>query len=338
VTWSSLRRLTRLAFATVLAVGCNALDLSAQTTSARPFDLNFSRAEARAASIGRVALVVGNSLYDGSNGFNPLDNPVNDAKAMTEALTRSGFDVFWAVNLRHTRFVDVLAYFTNEIRVGSEVVIFFSGHGIEPRGTTYLMGIDGGAARDRAGYPQGIVLQDVFAQIKRRQPRMVVYIIDACRENPVSRDLARTGTKGSSKAIKRAEPPQGMAVLYAAGDDEQALDRLSPADLQLNSLFTRELLPLLSTPGLGLHDLSRMLRERVSVRAYKEANEHKQNPSMNHSYSGEFYFRPAGLTPILPPPSTVTPPPPRPPVPTPLPTPRPQPSDCVTLMGRTVCQ
>ena len=58
----------------------------------------------------RIALVIGNSAYESST---PLANPVNDARAVAEALTRIGFKVEKGIDLNRYAMEDKLYDFGN---------------------------------------------------------------------------------------------------------------------------------------------------------------------------------------------------------------------------------
>ena len=49
-------------------------------------------------------------------------------------------------------------------------------------------------------------------------------------------------------------------VIYSAGINETALDRLSPRDTDPNGLFTREFLKYLRQPGLRVDDMLKQVR------------------------------------------------------------------------------
>jgi len=54
---------------------------------------------------GRVALVIGNSNYEGRQA---LKNPVNDASAVRDSLQKDGFEVFYLENANRVLTLQVL--------------------------------------------------------------------------------------------------------------------------------------------------------------------------------------------------------------------------------------
>jgi hypothetical protein len=245
-----------------------------------PANRNYSGAK-------RVALVIGNTDYNGE--FRRLENAVNDAKSVSTELLNSGFEVCYVNNLNLGPFNEVVGWFARRIEQGAEVLVFFSGHGIEPAGVTFLMPLDASEHKDSTSLPTGIDLQEFSKAIRSRAPQMALYIIDACRNNPYKDAIAaKSGTaKGSAPSTARLAPPMGTAMLFSAGPNEDSIDKLNSADKNLHSVFTRELLPLLREDGLSL----RMLAETVTERVHQQSSGY-QTPAPILNYVGEFYFHP----------------------------------------------
>ena len=88
----------------------------------------------------RVALVIGNAAYQNAAG---LSNTVNDATAMANLFVKAGFDV---VELRSdlgvVEFKRAIRDFMFTARDADIAVVYFAGHGIEIRGSNYLIPVD----------------------------------------------------------------------------------------------------------------------------------------------------------------------------------------------------
>ena len=74
----------------------------------------------------------------------------------------------------------------------------------------------------------------------------------------------------------RPEGVEGSFVVYSAGEGQSAMDRLSDADADPNSVFTRAFLPLLRA-DLPLLDAIKSSQERVYALA--GAADHEQTPA-----------------------------------------------------------
>jgi uncharacterized caspase-like protein len=82
----------------------------------------------------RVALVIGNSSYMHAPA---LDNPVNDATAVSVMLERAGFQVVETrSNLDLAGMRRVIRDFSDMTRDADVAVVFYAGHGLEVDGIT----------------------------------------------------------------------------------------------------------------------------------------------------------------------------------------------------------
>ncbi len=116
---------------------------------------------------GRVALVVGNSTYA---HIGRLPNPDNDARDMSAALRRLGFEVTTELDADRVGLTEALRQFTRDSAGADVSLVFYAGHGIEMDGVNYLVPVDalgtrrGRALRDGDGRrPAGIHIGRVVA-------------------------------------------------------------------------------------------------------------------------------------------------------------------------------
>jgi hypothetical protein len=129
-------------------------------------------------------------------------------------------------------------------------------------------------------------MQRILERLAEAKARLSLLIIDACRDNPFKKAYGRS--IGGTRGLAIPQAPSGTLVVYSAGIGQQALDKLSDADKSPNGLFTRELLPLIATPGLRLDDAVRRLRGSVIAKAKSVG--HDQNPAIYDQTDGDFYF------------------------------------------------
>ena len=90
----------------------------------------------------RIALVVGNQTY---SAVSSLDNPVNDATLISDALQMAGFEVTLLLNADQSAFKQAVAQFGRTLRAkGQETVglFYYAGHGVQSFGTNYLLPVD----------------------------------------------------------------------------------------------------------------------------------------------------------------------------------------------------
>jgi uncharacterized caspase-like protein len=76
----------------------------------------------------RVALVIGNGAYRHA-GVPRLDNPVNDARGMRDALARLNFDVLYGEDLDLKGLQDVVGQFADRVDSADAAIVYFAGHG-----------------------------------------------------------------------------------------------------------------------------------------------------------------------------------------------------------------
>ncbi len=234
----------------------------------------------------RHALVIGIDDYD---HVEPLQKARNDARAVHGALEAAGFEADLVLDGTGIAVLQALEAFTDRLSPGDEAVFFFAGHGVEIDRENILLPADI-PAPERGGdllvRRFGIPVQDVLDQIQRRDVRLSLLILDACRDNPFPRQSTRS--LGGTRGLARMEAPEGTFILYSAGEGQAALDRLSDDDPDPNSVFTRALLPRLTTPGLRLRDM--VLEVRTEVRTLAVSVGHDQFLAFYDQLDGEFQF------------------------------------------------
>ena len=94
---------------------------------------------------GRVALVVGNSTYA---HIGRLPNPDNDARDISAALRRLGFEVTTELDTDRVELTAALRAFTRRSAGADVSLVFYAGHGIEMDGVNYLVPVDARLERD----------------------------------------------------------------------------------------------------------------------------------------------------------------------------------------------
>lgn len=281
----------------------------------------------------RVALVIGNDRYANLPADRQLNKAVNDARAVGGALEKLGFKVIRGENLNRAQMVDHVFSFTQAIKPGDTAIVFFAGHGVSFSGGNYLLPTDiplpkqGEETRARN---LSLGEADIVADIQERKPRVVVMMLDACRDNPF-RQPGLTRSIGNESGLARGREAEGVFSIYSAGFGQTALDSLGTGDRSPNSIFTRALVPALSRTDVHLADLVIDMREEVARLAATVG--HQQYPAYyDQTRGGRVYLAgrpaPAPVAPSPPaappvvsppvaaaPPATVVPPqtPPQPP-------------------------
>jgi len=88
----------------------------------------------------RLALVIGNGHYPDAS--QPLNQPINDARALTATLRQSGFDVDVVEDASKDDMLRAVGRLKSKIKPDSVVMLFFGGYGIQAGRESYMIPID----------------------------------------------------------------------------------------------------------------------------------------------------------------------------------------------------
>jgi WD40 repeat protein len=232
------------------------------------------RGDARADQ--RVALVMGNSAYQ---HVPRLSNAVNDAAVLAETFRKAGFAVVEAHNdLTATEMRRTLRDFATKARDADIAVIYYAGHGIEVDGNDYLIPTDAQLNSDADVYDETVGLDRVQVAIESTRKLRLV-ILDACRDNPFSKNMKRvTASRSIGRGLAKVEPASpNKLVGFAAKAGFTALDGDGK-----NSPFAIALSNHLATPGLDLRKAFGYVRDEVL-----KATDYKQEPFIYGSLGGD---------------------------------------------------
>lgn len=242
--------------------------LSAVNASARQRELRHeSSGDER-----RIALVIGNSAYT----VGPLKNPVNDARAMTQALREVGFEVIHREDLKREDMRRAIREFGARIGRGGVGLFYYAGHGVQVRGENYLIPVDARPESADEVDDDGVNATYVLEKMESAGNGMNIVILDACRNNPFTRSF-RSGSDG----LASVHAPTGTLIAYATAPGAVASDGGDSG----NGVYTQELLKIIRTPGLGIEEVFK--RVRVAVRRRTQG---RQTPWEASSLEGDFYF------------------------------------------------
>ncbi|MCB1519805.1 MAG: caspase family protein [Hyphomicrobiaceae bacterium] len=236
----------------------------------------------------RVALVIGNSAYQHTT---PLTNPLNDARDMTAALKATGFEVIEALDADRRRIDGALRSFADKLADADIALFFYAGHGLQLGLENYLVPIDARLERERDLEFEAIKLNFILRQMEiDREGKTTIVMLDACRDNPLARNLARSmGTRSVAvgRGLAAAATGLGTFIAYATQPGNVALD----GDGR-NSPFTSALTKHMRTQGRNLNATMIAVRNEVVA-----ATGGRQVPWDHSALTGDFYFVPRAVTP-----------------------------------------
>jgi len=233
----------------------------------------------------RIALVIGNSAYGAAR---PLTNPVNDARAIAEKLTRLGFEVDKRENVSLREMTRAVTAFGERLRLrrGSNVGLFYyAGHGLQVDGRNYLVPVDAEITSSYSVRSEAMDVDTVLGQFSGLPDAINVVILDACRNNPFEERLR--GMTGNGLAA--IDAPKGTLIAYATAPGKTASD----GDRD-NGLYTASLVKNIDAPQLRIEDVFKRVRAEVA-----QESSQSQIPWESSSITGDFYFVPKVPAPAI---------------------------------------
>ncbi|PJG51176.1 hypothetical protein CVM73_32250 [Bradyrhizobium forestalis] len=230
-----------------------------------------------AAAEKRVALVIGNSAYQ---SVPRLENPANDARLVADTLQRLGFTLVGGgaqVELDKAAFDTAVQRFGSQL-IGADVALFYyAGHGIQLRGTNYLVPVTANPARETDVDFQMVDAALVLRQMDGAGTKLNIVILDACRNNP----FGGRGLRASDGGLAQIRAPEGTLLSYATQPGNVALDGADG-----HSPYTRALVETMQRPGLDVLQTFNQVGLVV-----KRATGSAQQPWVSSSpIDGSFYF------------------------------------------------
>lgn len=221
----------------------------------------------------KVALVIGNSRYPDAN--EPLAQPVNDARALTAALQRDGFDVEIIENADKDEMRGAVERLKAKIRPESVAMLFFAGYGVQVGRESYMIPVDAAIWKASDVRRDGTSIESVLAAMKQRGARAKLVVVDASRRNPYERRF-----RSYSHGLAPINAPDNALILSSAAPGQVVDD----ANGQ-NSLVVAELLNNLKAPAADAATVFNKTRMAVS-----QASNGKQVPSVSSSLLDDVHF------------------------------------------------
>jgi formylglycine-generating enzyme required for sulfatase activity len=237
----------------------------------------------------RYALVIGNGAYSSGPSLPPLHNPVNDAKAMADALKKHGFEVTLRTDVPKREFFEALQAFQKKLanQPGQTGLVFYSGHGLRgANGNNYLIPVDAKLEFQEQIEWDGVAVERILNDMEAAQAKTSLLIIDACRDT-----FLKSRSKGSVEpGMQVAQAPEGTLIAFATSPNKRALDYVKEGDR--HSPYVTAFLEELPKPGRKIEDVLKAVGASVAARTEKLGPDKKQVPSIQSSLFGDFYFVP----------------------------------------------
>ena len=224
----------------------------------------------------RVALVIGNAQYK----YSPLENSVNDATDIDQALKRFGFKTTFLRNASLGQMREATRRFADQLANADVALIYFAGHGIESKNKNYMIPVNADLKFEYELTDQAYdatAWLEMLEMIKSNNvDRVNIVILDACRNNNL------IGSRSLNRGLGRMDAPAGTFLSYSTAPGKVAGDG---ARGERNSPFTKNLLRAIQQPGKPIEEVFKEVRRNVA----RETNG-AQVPWESTSLTGFFSF------------------------------------------------
>jgi uncharacterized caspase-like protein len=225
----------------------------------------------------RIALVIGNGHYPDAS--TPLEQPINDARALTAALRHNGFDVDVVEDAGKDDMDRAIGRLKSRIKPGSVVMLFFGGYGIQAGRESYMIPVDAAIWKESDVRRQGVSIESVLDMMKEQGACAKLVVIDASRRNPYERRF-----RAFSHGLAPINAPDNALILSSATPGMVADDSKGA-----HSVLMAELLNNLNAQPSGVAGVEALFNKtRVAI---SRASDGEQVPSVSSSLAEDVSWR-----------------------------------------------
>ena len=221
----------------------------------------------------QLALVIGNGSYKQA----PLENPANDARAISKSLKDSGFSVTEVIDQDREQMKAAVLAFSSLLQAAKQPGLFyFAGHGVQLDWRNYLLPVNQPFNNADDVRNHALDITDLTKGFQTAKNGTNIIILDACRDNPF-------GSNGTvPKGLTQMDAPTNTFLAYATAPGQTARD----AGTGANGLYTENLLKEITREGAKIEDVFKRVRLNVRLQSNGE-----QIPWETTSLENDFYFR-----------------------------------------------
>ena len=204
-----------------------------------------------------------------------MDQPINDARALSGALRRDGFDVDVVEDATRDDMARAIERLKSKIKHDSVVMLFFGGYGVQASGESYMIPVDATIWKENDVRREGISVESVLDVMKEKGARAKLVVIDASRRNPYERRF-----RSFSHGLAPINAPDNALILTSATPGKVAEDSKST-----DSVLVSELLNHINSHSVGAEAAFDKTRVAIS-----KASEGEQVPSVSSSLLEDVRF------------------------------------------------
>lgn len=220
-----------------------------------------------------IALVIANSQYANRT----LRQPINDAKAMVNVLTKLGFKVIFKTELNRRAMNQVIGDFSRCLQTTKNVGLFyFTGYGVQVKGKNYLLPIKADIEDETDVEYEAFPVNKILTRLKNAKNDLNIIILDASRYNPALR-FSRSG-------LASIKPQSGFFIAYPTDTDKTVHEEPGAR----RSLYNRKFIGVLEIAKQN-HTRIEDVFMQVANAMYQESNG-QQVPQYYGSSKEKFCF------------------------------------------------
>ncbi|WBL79290.1 caspase family protein [Bradyrhizobium xenonodulans] len=224
----------------------------------------------------RLALVIGNGHYPDASA--PLTQSINDARALSSALRKNGFDVDMVEDATKDDMVRAVNRLKSRIKRDTVVMLFFGGYGVQAGRESYMLPVDAVIWKENDVRRQGVSIDGVLDMMKEQGAKAKLVVVDASRRNPYERRF-----RSYSHGLAPISASDNALILTSASPGKVVDDGKGE-----HSVLVGEFLNNLTAQGSaeGVFNKTRL--------AISRASEGDQVPTVSSSLLEDVHFDAAG--------------------------------------------
>ena len=225
----------------------------------------------------KLALVIGNGHYPDASEV--LSQPINDARSLTHALRRDGFEVDVVEDATKDDMGRAIERLKSRIKRDSVVMLFFGGYGVQAGRESYMIPVDATIWKEGDVRREGVSIESVLDVMKDQGARAKLVVLDASRRNPYERRF-----RSFSHGLAPIAAPDNALILSSATPGKVADNSKGQ-----NSVLISELLNHLSAQENGKQSGAEAVFNQTRV-AISRASDGEQVPSVSSSLLEDVRF------------------------------------------------
>jgi uncharacterized caspase-like protein len=224
----------------------------------------------------RLALVIGNGHYPDASA--PLTQSINDARALSSSLRKSGFDVDMVEDATKDDMVRAVNRLKSRIKRDTVVMLFFGGYGVQAGRESYMLPVDAMIWKESDVRRHGVSIEGVLDMMKEQGAKAKLVVVDASRRNPYERRF-----RSYSHGLEPISATDNALILSSASPGKVVDDGKGE-----HSVLVSEFLNNLNAQGSAESVFN---KTRLAI---SRASEGDQVPSVSSSLLEDVHFGEAG--------------------------------------------